>query len=225
MKTLFACASALALLATAQAAQAQSAPEISYNLSVATDYVFRGISQTDDRAALQGGVDIGVGGFYAGGWASTVDFGDDTDAEVDIYGGYTTQIAGFDVDLGAVLYLYVGKPAGADYDYIELKAAASRDVGPVNLGVTTYFTTNFFGVDDEAFYYEANSAFAISPSLTASGAVGHQTLDVSDDYTTWNVGLTYAFPKLISIDMRYHDTDTAGPLSEERFVGMVSFAF
>lgn len=225
MKTLFACASALVLLTAAQAAHAQSQPEVAYNIGVVTDYVFRGISQTDDRAALQGGVDIGVNGFYAGGWASTVDFGDGTDAEVDIYGGYTTKIAGFDIDVGAVLYLYIGKPPTVDYDFIELKAAASRDIGPVNLGVTTYYTTNFFGVDDEAFYYEANSAFAISPSLTASGAIGHQSLDVSDDYTTWNVGLTYAFPKLISIDLRYHDTDTAGPLSEERFVGMVSFAF
>ena len=190
-----------------------------------TDYVLRGISQTDDRAALQGGVSLGTGGFYAGAWASTVDFGEDTDAEVDLYGGYTTQIAGFDVDVGAVVYLYVGKPAGSDYDFIELKAAASRSIGPVSLGAATFYSPNFFGVDDEAFYYEANSAYALSPSLTASGAVGHQSLDVSDDYTTWNVGLTYAFPSLISIDMRYHDTDTAGPLSEERFVGMVSLAF
>ncbi|WP_226637364.1 TorF family putative porin [Brevundimonas poindexterae] len=225
MKTLIACASALALFATAQAARAQSAPEVSYDLAVVTDYVFRGISQTDDSAAVQGGISMASGGFYAGAWASTVDFGDDTDAEVDFYGGYTTQIAGFDVDVGAVVYLYVGKPAGADYDFIELKAAASRSIGPVSLGVATFYSPNFFGVDDEAFYYEANSAYAFSPSLTASGAVGHQSLDVSDDYTTWNAGLTYALTSLVSIDVRYHDTDTAGPLSEERVVGMLSLAF
>jgi len=168
---------------------------------------------------------VGVDGFYAGGWASTVDFGDDTDAEVDIYGGYRTQLAGFDVDIGAVAYLYVGQPSAADYDYIELKAGASRAIGPATIGIVTYYSPDFFGVDEEAFYAEVKSSFALSPSLTASGALGHQSLDVNDDYATWNVGLTYAFPSLFSLDVRYHDTDTTGPLGEERVVAMISAAF
>jgi len=225
MKTLFACASALVLLTAAQAAHAQSQSEVSYNLSVVTDYVFRGFSQSDEDLAVQGGIDVGVDGFYAGGWASTVDFGDDTDAEVDIYGGYRTQLAGFDVDIGAVAYLYVGQPSAADYDYIELKAGASRAIGPATIGIVTYYSPDFFGVDEEAFYAEVKSSFALSPSLTASGALGHQSLDVNDDYATWNVGLTYAFPSLFSLDVRYHDTDTTGPLGEERVVAMISAAF
>ncbi|MDP3400156.1 MAG: TorF family putative porin [Brevundimonas sp.] len=225
MKTLFACASALVLLTTAQAAHAQSEPEVAYNIGVVTDYVFRGFSQSDEDLALQGGIDVGVDGFYVGGWASTVDFGDGTDAEVDIYGGYRTQLAGFDVDIGAVAYLYVGQPSAADYDYIELKAAASRAIGPATVGVVTYYSPDFFGVDEEAFYAEVKSSFALSPSLTASGALGHQSLDVNDDYATWNVGLTYAFPSLFSLDVRYHDTDTTGPLGEERVVAMISAAF
>jgi uncharacterized protein (TIGR02001 family) len=225
MKTLFACASALVLLTAAQAAHAQSQPEFAYNIGVVTDYVFRGFSQSDEDLAVQGGIDVGVDGFYAGGWASTVDFGDDTDAEVDIYGGYRTQLAGFDVDIGAVAYLYVGQPSAADYDYIELKAAASRAIGPATVGVVTYYSPDFFGVDEEAFYAEVKSSFALSPSLTASGALGHQSLDVNDDYATWNVGLTYAFPSLFSLDVRYHDTDTTGPLGEDRIVAMISAAF
>lgn len=225
MKTLFACASALVLLTAAQASHAQSQPEVAYNIGVVTDYVFRGFSQSGEAPALQGGMDVGVDGFYAGGWASTVDFGDGTDGEVDIYGGYRTQLAGFDVDIGAVAYLYVGQPGAADYDYIELKAAASRAIGPATVGVVTYYSPDFFGVDEEAFYAEVKSSFSLSPSLTASGALGHQSLDVNDDYATWNVGLTYAFPSLFSLDVRYHDTDTTGPLGEERVVAMVSAAF
>jgi uncharacterized protein (TIGR02001 family) len=225
MKTLFACASALVLLTTAQAAHAQSQPEVAYNIGVVTDYVFRGFSQSDEDPAFQGGIDVGVDGFYAGGWASTVDFGDGTDGEVDIYGGYRTQLAGLDVDIGAVAYLYVGQPGAADYDYIELKAAASRAIGPATVGVVTYYSPDFFGVDEEAFYAEVKSSFSLGPSLTASGALGHQSLDVTDDYATWNVGLTYAFPSLFSLDVRYHDTDTTGPLGEERVVAMISAAF
>lgn len=225
MKTLFACASALVLLTAAQAAHAQSQPEVAYNIGVVSDYVFRGFSQSDEDLALQGGIDVGVNGLYGGIWGSTVDFGDGTDGEVDLYAGYRTQLSGFDVDIGAVAYLYVGQPGAADYDYVELKLAASRAVGPVTVGVVTYYSPDFFGVDEEAFYGEVKSSYALTPSLTASAALGHQSLDVNDDYATWNVGLTYAFPSLFSLDVRYHDTDTTGPLGEERVVAMISAAF
>ena len=76
-----AAASALALCAGV--AQAQEGPKLSYNIGLASDYVFRGVSQTDENAQIFGGVDLTAGKFYAGTWASNVDFGDDTDAEID----------------------------------------------------------------------------------------------------------------------------------------------
>ena len=82
MRLALACASLLALTVGAGAAQAQTAPEVAFNIGVVSDYVFRGASQTDEEPALQGGVDVTVGSFYAGAWASTVDFGDNTDAEI-----------------------------------------------------------------------------------------------------------------------------------------------
>ena len=60
---------------------------ISGNVTLATDYVFRGQSQTDEEAAIQGGFDMEFGGFYLGTWASNVDFGTDAQAEIDYYGG------------------------------------------------------------------------------------------------------------------------------------------
>lgn len=57
-------------------------------------------------------MDVTVGSFYAGAWASNVDFGDDTDAEFDVYGGYRTEVSGFVVDVGVVGYLYVSAPTG-----------------------------------------------------------------------------------------------------------------
>jgi uncharacterized protein (TIGR02001 family) len=225
MRTAFACAAAVAVLLTAGAASAQDSPEVAWNLGVTSDYVFRGYSQTTEDPAIFGGVDVTVGSFYAGAWASNVDFGDDTDAEFDIYGGYRTEASGFAVDVGVVGYLYVSQPAGADYDYAEFKAAASRAFGPVTLGAAVYWSPDFFGADEEATYVEANAAFSPAAKWTVSGAVGHQALDVNADYTTWNAGVAYAVSDNVAIDVRYHDTDVTGPLSDDRVVGALKFVF
>lgn len=225
MRTAFAAAAALAVLLTASAAAAQDGPSVSWNAGIVSDYVFRGYSQTNQDPAVFGGVDVTAGNFYAGAWASNVDFGDATDAEVDLYGGYRTEVAGFAVDVGGVAYLYVSQPDGADYDYVELKAAASRGVGPVTVGAAVYWSPDFFGLDEEATYVEANAAFAVTDKFTVSGAVGHQSLDVNDDYATWNAGVAYALTDHIVADVRYHDTDVDGPLSDERVVAVLKFLF
>lgn len=225
MRTGFACAAALAALLTASAATAQDAPEIAWNLGVTSDYVFRGFSQTSEDPALFGGVDVTSGDFYVGAWASNVDFGDGTDAEVDIYGGYRTEVSGFAVDVGIVGYLYVSQPTGADYDYAEFKAAASRAIGPLTVGAVVYWSPDFFGIDDEATYVEANASFTPAPKWSVSGAVGHQSLDVNADYTTWNAGVAYAVSDNVAVDLRYHDADVSGPLSDDRVAATLKFLF
>ena len=218
MRVALACVSLLALTMGAGAANAQVEPEVAFNIGVTSDYVFRGASQTDEDPALQGGVDATFGSFYAGAWASNVDFGDDTDAEVDLYGGYRTEAAGYALDVGVVGYFYVNEPGGADYNYVEFKAAASRAIGPATLGAVIYYSPDFFGLDDKATYLEANAAFAPADKWTISGAVGHQWLDFNDDYTTWNAGVAYALTDHLAVDVRYHNTDVDGPLTDDRFV-------
>ena len=222
MRTAFAAAVMTAALLTAPAALAQ---DVAWNAGVFSDYRFRGFSQTDEGAALQAGVDATAGGLYGGAWISNVDFGDDTEAEVDFYGGYRTVIGGFNVDVGGVVYLYVGSPAVTDYDYVEAKVAVSRAVGPVTVGGVVYWSPDFFGVDEEATYVEANAAFAVADGWTVSGAFGRQTLDVNADYDTWNAGVSWAFTEKAVVDVRYHDTDVAGPLSDDRIVAGIKFLF
>lgn len=217
---------AAGLIGLAAQASAQSTVDVAWNVGVVSDYVFRGFSQTGEDPAIQGGVDLTSGSFYAGAWASNVDFGDDTDAEVDLYGGYRTEAGGFALDFGVIGYLYVGEPDGADYNYAEFKAAASRAVGPATFGAAVYYSPDFFGIDDEATYAEVNAAFSPALKWTVSGALGKQWLDVSDDYTTWNVGVGYALTDKVGLDVRYHDTDVDGvPGAEDRIVGAVKLTF
>lgn len=217
---------AAALMTVAATAASAQDVDIAFNAAVSTDYVFRGVSQTLEDPALSGGVDLTAGSFYAGAWASNVDFGDDTDLEVDLYGGYRTEAGGYALDFGAVGYLYANAPGGADYDYVEFKAAASRAVGPFTGGVALYVSPDFFGADDEATYLELNGAYATPIGWTLSGAVGQQWLDVSDDYVTWNLGAAYAVTENLTLDLRYHDTDIDGlAIAEDRFVATVKAAF
>ena len=90
----------------------------SANVALTTDYVFRGISQTDESAAIQGGFDLTCGRFYAGLWASNLDFGGDqtqtgqgidfADIEIDYYAGIKSTIpnTSIEIDLGVTYYSY-----------------------------------------------------------------------------------------------------------------------
>ena len=207
----FTAVAATALLAAAVPAAAQTTgPQWSFNAAATSDYVFRGVSQTEEGPAISAGVDVTTGQFYAGAWASNVAFpGDgDTDAEVDLYGGVRPEVAGWALDLGLVGYFYAGQPNGADYDYVELKAAASRAIGPATVGAAVYWSPDFFGAsEDEATYVEANAAVSPADKWTISGALGRQVLSSDLDYTTWNLGAAYQLTDTLALDVRYHDTD------------------
>jgi len=216
---------ALATFAVVGAASAQDV-DVAFNTAVTTDYVFRGFSQTTEDPALSAGIDLTAGAFYAGAWASNVDFGDSTDAEIDLYGGYRTELSGFALDFGVVGYLYTNAPNAVEYDYVEFKAAASRAVGAATVGAAVYVSPDFFGADEEATYAEVNLALAPAPDWTVSAALGKQWLDVSDDYTTWNVGAAYALTENLVLDVRYHDTDIDGvAIAEDRVVGTIKLLF
>ncbi|HCW50371.1 MAG TPA: hypothetical protein DGP25_10535 [Brevundimonas sp.] len=184
------------------------AQEVSANVAVTSDYVFRGVSQTGEDPAIQAGLDLTHGQFYAGAWASNVDFGDgETDAEVDLYLGVRPEFAGLNWDFGVVGYLYTGQPDAAGYDYAELKVAASRAVGPATLVAAVFWSPNFFGAEDEATYAEFNGAFSPADRWTLSGAVGRQWVSSGSDYNTWNAGVAYQLTRTLAVDVRYHDTD------------------
>lgn len=204
----------LALCAAAASfamAGAASAREVDYSFNVAltSDYVWRGVSQSDENPALQGGVDVTSGIFYAGAWASSVDFGDDTAAEVDLYAGITPTAGPVALNFGVLYYGYANAPSSGDYDFWEFKAAASVPAGPVTLGAGAYYSPEFFGSVGDSLYYEATASVSPIDKLTISGAVGKQTFgDLSGaDYGTWNIGVGYQITDAVSADLRYSDTD------------------
>jgi uncharacterized protein (TIGR02001 family) len=192
--------------ASAQAAE-DASPSVSFNVGAASDYVFRGVSQTNEDPEVFGGADLTMGKLYAGVWASNVDFSDSTDAEVDLYGGFKPTLGPVSLDLGVIYYGYVNAPSGTDYGNFEAKVAGSVAAGKGTVGAAVFYSPDSFGAAKEAVYYEANGSYPVTEKISVSGALGRQTYEGSGDYTTWNLGATWAFAPHLAADLRYYDTN------------------
>ncbi|HEY0926242.1 TorF family putative porin [Brevundimonas sp.] len=229
--TVFASA-AMAAITLAAAAPAEAQDDVNWSFSVtgATDYVWRGVSQTDrNPAAFVTGQATFANGFYVGAGAENVDFNEGTDAEYDVWAGWSGKVSDtLTLDVGAVRYGYIGAPDGTDYDTVELKAALTAAVGRATVTGSIYATDDFFGTDESAVYYEVAASTPVTAKWTVGGAVARQTVAASSgDYTTWNLGATYALTPKASFDLRYHDTDAHefGDGFDSTLVAAIKFAF
>lgn len=140
MKKMIACAAGaftlgLGMPAHAEEAEAPKPFEITGSATIASDYRFRGVSQTNKAMAVQAGMTAKhQSGLYAGVWASNLSgwgtFGG-SNTELDIFGGYTLPVGPVTVDVGLTWYMY---PGGADKtDFAEPYVKVSGSYGPVNL--------------------------------------------------------------------------------------------
>jgi uncharacterized protein (TIGR02001 family) len=222
---------AAATLAIGGAAHAEDAPpfKLAFNIGANSDYVFRGISQTDEDPSVFGGIDATIGSIgYAGVWVSNVDFNNGTNAEFDLYGGIKPVVGAVTFDLGVIYYGYIDQPSHSNEDYWEFKAAASIPAGPATLGAAVFYSPEFFGKTGDATYYEVNAALPIPNSkFSVSGALGRQQVKGSADYTTWNAGIGFALTDHIGFDLRYWDTDehSFGKIYDSRVVIGVKATF
>lgn len=213
------------------------------NVAITTDYVFRGISQTNSNPAIQGGFDYAAPiGLYVGTWASNVSFGGGI--EMDWYGGFANEVAGFSYDLGVIYYAYPKSHDDPEIDFFEgyLKLGyALPAMGPVepSVGVGYSYSPDFFGEDGKAHYLNGNVSLGLPYGLGLSGEVGYQTvegdettgngngLDGDDgfDYIHYRFGVSYAF-KGFDLDLSYHNTNESdflgSSIADSRFVFTVS---
>ncbi len=130
---------ALAAATPAFAQDAETAPPkpitVTGSVGLVNDYRFRGVSQSDENLAVQGGITIAhESGLYIGTWGSNLagwgTFGG-SNMELDLIAGFKLPVGGGTLDVGATWYMY---PGGFDNtDFIEPYAKLSGTAGPVNL--------------------------------------------------------------------------------------------
>ncbi|MET0983547.1 MAG: TorF family putative porin [Telluria sp.] len=183
-------------------AQEAAAPEhaVSYNMALASEYRYRGLSQTRSDPALQGGADYthNPSGFYAGTWLSTIkwtkDLGGDGDVEVDLYAGKRGQLSeAISYDVGGLYYWYPSNDLNPDANTFELYGQIG--VGPAYLKYS-HSTTDLFGAPDskQSGYLDlgANVPLPISEGLMLNLHVGRQRVKNNSglSYTDYKIGLT-----------------------------------
>ena len=228
MRSFLAALTALAGVALAQPGQAQVAiGETGITLTTtgtyASDYLFRGISQTRSRMAYQGTSEaVHSSGVYVGGFISNVHYqGWDARQEIDVNGGYRVTLADFNFDFGGIGYLYPGytRPPGGTspvLDYAEIYAKVTREIGPVNLLASVNYSPNYFGRSGTGVYVEGGADWKTGVwDVTLGGRVGYQwiqrnTVFGTPDYAWWSISLTREFPVAnigtIVASIGYYDT-------------------
>ena len=182
MKSL-ALACSAALLGVSATAQA----ELSGNIGVTSNYMFRGATLSGDEAAVSGGLDWAhESGFYVGTWASSL--GSANDTEVDLYLGFGGEAAGLGYDVGVLRYNYLDTE---DIDYTEVYGSISWE--PLELGVAYTVeseSANDGGPYDEGdVYVYGTASFPIMNGFSAGGTLGYYEFD--NDGTGANTDFSY----------------------------------
>lgn len=209
--------SAVLLATVATPAFAQDAGDgitISGGATVVSDYRFRGVSQSNEEAAIQGTINVSHdSGAYVGVWGSSIGFGGGT--ELDIYGGFATEITpGITADIGLLYYYYPN--AAGNSDFFEPYFSLSGAIGPVDAKVGVAYAIedqSALGDDDNIYVYgDASTAIPGTP-FTLKGHVGYTdgatsgfSGAISGNYWDWSVGAEASY-KNLTLGVAYVDTD------------------
>ena len=179
--------------------------EISGNFGLFSDYRFRGISQTDRKAALQGGFDFThKSGFYVGNWNSNVHshFYPGASMESDVYAGFVKEVGPIEINVGALRYMYPGNTGGTNtteaylsITYGSLSYKFSRSDG------------NYFGAANSkgTTYNELNLSYDLNDKVSVSAHAGKTNVAKTSagDYSDYKIGITYALPDDYSLGLAY----------------------
>ena len=177
------------------------------NIGVASNYIWRGVSQTGDISAVSGGIDYAhASGFYLGTWASNLD---GSDYEHDIYGGYGFDAGPVGLDVGYIMYRYP-LAAAPGIDFSEVYVNASFNMFSAGVALTV---DSDAGGDDSDVYMYVGAEFEVKKGLTLGLTYGDYDFDAAGttDYSHIQVSLSkddFTF----AID----DNDTTGTSGEPR---------
>ncbi len=172
----------------------------SANIGAASNYIWRGLSQTDGGPAIQGGLDYGhASGFSAGTWVSNVDFGDGTNYELDLYAGFNGSI--HDNLSYALKLTYYAYPDGRDLDFAEFGASATYQWLTLGIDYTLYGQADDAPgvVDNEAAFIEGDLHYRASLDVDLPYELGlslrggyydFRYNDGGNDYAYWGLSIS-----------------------------------
>jgi uncharacterized protein (TIGR02001 family) len=206
-KSILSLAIAAAVLVPGLAAAQAAAPSpLTGNVTLITDYRFRGISQTIGKPAFQGGFDYAhASGFYLGNWNSNVSSAagyPGGNLEMDFYGGYKKAFGDFGLDAGLLYYYYPGSEAqGLGTRNGKTNSGTVHNTEVYIAGSWKWVTlkwshalSDYFMVPDTkgTNYLELGAAYDVGGGWGVNGHIGHTSVhDFGDaSYSDYKLGVT-----------------------------------
>lgn len=186
---------------SSSAIAAGSPHTLTANVGLYSQYVFRGLAQTNEEAALQGGFDYShASGFYLGVWGSNVSwlkenatnsagvasgsYNTGGSLELDFYGGYKGSIGDFGYDVGLLQYYYPGSQTGTNIDANTLEAYVAGSWKWFSVKYSHAISNDVFGTKDASgtSYWDFSASFPVGETgLTLGAHYGIQTYEGRDN--------------------------------------------
>jgi len=199
------------------------AVELSGDITFTSDYAFRGISQTDEAPAIQGGLSLtDESGFYLSVWGSSVDFGGQGTLEFDVMLGWSGAInEEWSVDVGVMRYGYPNTEF-AGSNFYELYGSLSYQAFTFGLA----YSDDYYANAGTYFYLYGGYSYALTDNLALDLHVGqNESDDSSASYLDWSIGLSTEVLGA-GLSLAYVDTDIDDcNLCDSRVIFSVSKGF
>ncbi|RDH82791.1 MAG: hypothetical protein DIZ80_10980 [endosymbiont of Galathealinum brachiosum] len=168
-----------------------AAADLTGNIGLSNNYLWRGVTQTGDSAAISGGIDYSnESGVYAGVWVANIDDFDSDPVtgsayEMDLYAGYAGEAGSIGYDVGFITYQY---PLSTDVNFTEVYVGV--DVVGLELDVAFTVDTDAGG-DDADIYASVGYSFDLGNDLSLGLLYGNYAFDAagSEDYSHYSASL------------------------------------
>ena len=216
-------------------APASVGADMLFGVRVQSDYIFRGISQSNGNPSPQSYFELQFldNLLYAGLAVYRVDLATRPTMEQDWTIGIRPKFGPLQFDFGLIYYNYPSERrlidpftntiwTPANTDMLELAGKVSWTYqDALTLGANAFHAHNWLGTRAPGTYGSLTAKYALPETvlgflgLAVSGELGHYWLGTTSatlgsiqlpDYTYWNAGVSYTW-KMLTFDLRYHDTD------------------
>lgn len=191
-----ACMAAILTMSSGAAAQAGEV-ELSYGVDITTNYLSKGLTNSDNKAAIQPWAEVGMNGFYMAAWASNASFDDVKDVELDVGVGYRHSFGKLDMDIGYTQYFY----RDDDADYGEAHVFGTYNFTEQFAGGVEYYREVYA---DQDWLYVHASYSGLPADLTLSGGIGTDfgSQGYEEDLMAYDLGLTKELNDYSAFDVR-----------------------
>ncbi|MBF0213266.1 MAG: hypothetical protein HQM00_06840 [Magnetococcales bacterium] len=194
--------------------------DIGGNMSLASDYVWRGVSQSARGPAVQGGITVNHStGLYAGVWGSSIDFENPMTAslEMDLFAGIAYEFpVGVKVDAGFIHYDYPGADNLLELDFEEYYLGLSYKTHGIGMSAKYSFSPDYTSsvTSQSAYYIEGALTYDLPYEVVAAAHYGHTGGDffdalVPDNYEDYSFGVSKEILGF-GVDLSFYGTDKDG---------------